>query len=79
VFSLAGKNKIALLLGSLASALMLAFLFRQTIIASEAPTYAKIIGYGAGYWLWVTSGVLVIVSGIIGLMKKRQAILISDQ
>jgi hypothetical protein len=78
VFSLAGKNKIALLLGSLASALMLAFLFRPTIIASEAPTYAKIIGYGAGYWLWVTSGVLVIVSGIIGLMKERQAILISD-
>ena len=78
VFSFAGKNKIALLLGSLASALMLAFLFRQTIIASEAPTYAKIIGYGAGYWLWVTSGVLVIVSGIIGLMKERQAILISD-
>jgi len=78
VFSLAGKNKIALLLGSLASALMLAFLFRQTIIASEAPTYAKIIGYGAGYWLWVTSGVLVILSGTIGLMKDRQVILISD-
>jgi hypothetical protein len=79
VFSLAGKNKIALLLGSLASALMLAFLFRQTIIASEAPTYAKIIGYGAGYWLWVTSGVLEMASGTIGLMKRRQAILISDQ
>ena len=79
VFSLAGKNKSALLLGSLASALMLAFLFRQTIIASEAPTYAKIIGYGAGYWLWVTSGVLEMASGTIGLMKRRQAILISDQ
>jgi hypothetical protein len=78
VFSLAGKNKIALLLGSLASALMLAFLFRQTIIASEAPTYAKIIGYGAGYWLWVISGALVMVSGTIGLMRERQAILISD-
>jgi hypothetical protein len=44
VFSFAGKNKIALLLGILASALMLAFLFRHTIVASEAPTYAKIIG-----------------------------------
>ena len=69
VFSFAGKNKIALLLGSLASALMLAFLFRQTIIASEAPTYANIIGYGAGYWLWVISGILVVVSGAIGLMN----------
>ena len=75
VFSLAGKNKIALLLGSLASALMLAFLFRQTIIASEAPTYAKITGYG---WAIGFSGGLVIVSGTIGLMKDRQVILISD-
>ena len=76
VFFFARKNKIALLLGSLASVLMLAFLFRQTIIASEAPTYAKIIGYGAGYLLWVTSGVLVIVSGTIGLMKQKQGIVI---
>jgi hypothetical protein len=48
VFSFAGKNKVALVLGKVGSALMLAFLFRHTIIASEAPTYAKIIGYGAG-------------------------------
>ena len=72
VFSFAGKNKIALLLGIVASALMLAFLFRHTIVASEAPTYAKIIGYGAGYWLWLTSAGLVIVSGATGLVKQRQ-------
>ena len=72
VFSFAGKNKIALLLGIAASALMLAFLFRRTIVASEAPTYAKIIGYGAGYWLWLTSAGLVIMSGTIGLVKQRQ-------
>jgi len=71
VFSLAGKNKIALLLGIVASALMVAFLFRHTIVASEAPTHAKIIGYGAGYWLWLTSAGLVIVSGATGLVKQR--------
>jgi hypothetical protein len=71
VFSFAGKNKIALLLGIGASALMLAFLFRHTIIVSEAPTYAKIIGYGPGYWLWLTSGGLVTVSGAIGLVKQK--------
>jgi hypothetical protein len=70
VFSFAGRNKIALLLGIGASALMLAFLFRHTIMASEAPTYAKITGYGAGYWLWLTSAGLVIVSGATGLMKQ---------
>lgn len=71
VFSFAGKNKIALLLGIVASALMLAFLFRHTIIASEAPTYAKIIGHGAGYWLWLTSAGLLVVSGTTGLVKQR--------
>lgn len=72
VFSLAGKNKVALLLGILSSAFMLAFLFRHTMIASEAPTYEKILGYGAGYWLWLTSAGLVIVSGAIGLLKQMQ-------
>jgi len=40
---------------------MVAFLFRHAMIASEAPTYEKIVGYGAGYWLWLTSAGLVIV------------------
>jgi len=51
---------------------MVAFLFRHTIVASEAPTYAKIIGYGVGYWLWLTSAWLVIMSGATGLLKQRQ-------
>jgi hypothetical protein len=72
VFSFAGKNKFALLLGIVASALMVVFLFRHTIVASEAPTYAKIIGYGVGYWLWLTSAWLVIMSGATGLPKQRQ-------
>jgi hypothetical protein len=65
VFSFAGKNKVALLLGILASALMVAFLFRHTV-----PDY-KIIRYGVGYWLWLTSGVLMIVSGATGLAQHR--------
>ena len=60
-----------MVLGIVDSAFMLALLFRRTIIASEAPTYAKIIGYGAGYWLWLTSAGLVIVSGATGLVKQR--------
>jgi hypothetical protein len=72
VFSFAGKNKVALLLGILASAFMVAFLFRHVMIASEAPTYEKIVGYGAGYWLWLTSAGLAIISGATGLMTQRQ-------
>jgi hypothetical protein len=51
--------------------LMLAFLFRHTIIADEAGNYKKIVGYGAGYWLSLTSAGLVIVSGATGLVKQK--------
>jgi len=43
------------------------------MIASEAPTYEKIIGYGTAYCLWLTSAGLMIVSGAMGLLKQRQA------
>jgi hypothetical protein len=69
VFFFAGKNKIALLLGIVASAFMVAFLFRHTVVAGEY--HYKIIGYGAGYWLWLASAGLVIVSGATGVAKQR--------
>src|SRR5207247_10014978 len=72
VFSFAGKNKAALLLGILASAFMVAFLFRHAMIASEALTYEKIVGYCAWSWLWLTGGGLLIISGATGLMTQRQ-------
>ncbi|HEX4639269.1 MAG TPA: hypothetical protein VH170_07275 [Chthoniobacterales bacterium] len=74
IFSFVGKNKIALVLGALASALIVAFLFRQTIIASEAPTYEKITRYGLGYWLWLTSAALVILSAVIGILNERKPV-----
>ena len=51
-------------------ALIVAFLFRQTIIVSEAPTYAKITGYAAGYWLWLTSAALAVVSALTGIFTR---------
>ena len=71
VFSFAGKNKIALPLGILASALMLAFRFRHSIIVNEAGHYGKIVEYSAGYWLWLTSGAFMIVSGTTGVLTQR--------
>lgn len=43
----------ALIASALALAIALAFLCFDQIVANEAPTYAKIIAYKAGYWLWV--------------------------
>jgi hypothetical protein len=70
IFSFAGKNKIALSLAILATALIAAFLFRQTIVASEAPTYAKITGYAAGYWLWLTSAIITTLGAAVGIFTR---------
>jgi len=31
------------------------FLLRENIVISEAPTYGRVLGYHAGYWLWLAS------------------------
>jgi len=48
---------------------MVAFLFRHTFVAGKYQH--KTIGCGAGYWLWLASAGLVIVSGTTGLQKQR--------
>lgn len=49
------QHRLSALLGFIAAALALSFLLHKTIIASEAPTYARITAYGWGYFLWTTS------------------------
>jgi hypothetical protein len=55
-----------------ATALAAAFLFRQTIVASEAATYAKIAGYAASYWLWLMSAALMVLSAMVGMCAKAK-------
>lgn len=45
----------ALLVSALALAMALIFLCFDKVVASEAPTYARIVGHKAGYWLWAGS------------------------
>jgi len=66
------RGNVALLFGILSSVLMFALPFRHNMIASEAPTYEKIVSYGPGYRLWLTSAGLMIVSGATGPLKQMQ-------
>ena len=70
IFSWFGKNKIALPLALVATALIVAFLFRQTMIVSEAPTYAKITSYAAGYWLWLASAIIATLGAAVGIFIR---------
>ena len=72
ILSWFGKNKIALPLALIATGLIVAFLFRQIMIVSEAPTYAKITGYAAGYWLWLTSAIIATLAAMVGMFAKSK-------
>jgi hypothetical protein len=51
----ANRPQRSSVLGFIALALAISFLFHKKIIVSEAPTYKTIMSYGWGYGLWVTS------------------------
>jgi hypothetical protein len=72
IFSWFGKHKIALPLALIAIGLIAAFLFRQAMIVSEAPTYAKITGYSAGYWLWLSSAIISTLGAVVGIVAKTK-------
>lgn len=67
------RNKCAASLRAaiVAFLLMVSFLFQSTVISSEAPTYSRIIGYGVGFWLWISSAV-VQITGCIALLTIRK-------
>jgi len=67
---------IALALGAAALFCALSFLNVDTVVVSEAPTFAKVTGFGLGYWLWITS-MIVITAGsglaLLGLVRDARA------
>jgi hypothetical protein len=47
--------------------LMISFLFVKTVVVSEAPTFARVTGYGVGYWLWTSSALSLVLGSLAGL------------
>jgi hypothetical protein len=62
---------LAIAAGLGATALALSFLGHQTIIANEGGLVQKITGVRLGYWLWVASMGLTVVSAL--LLRPEQA------
>jgi hypothetical protein len=68
---------IALALSVAALFCALSFLNVDTVVVSEAPTFAKVTGFGLGYWLWI-AGMIVITLGsglaLLGLVRDARAV-----
>lgn len=67
VFLFRKKTSWAAGLAFLALLFMLSFLLNQRIVDSEAGTSTKISGYGLGYWLWLSSAVVVVLGACLAL------------
>ena len=60
------KNpKLSLQISIAATLIALSFLFFKQIMADEAGNYSRIISYKFGYWLWVSSSVIMFVGNLV--------------
>jgi hypothetical protein len=72
VAAFVGEKSVAIVSAIAALILATTFLLRDTLIASEAPTYAKITGYGLGYWLWLLSIGLSMLSACATTQRRKE-------
>lgn len=75
----ANRPQRSSVLGFIALALAITFLFHKNIIVSEAPTYKTIMSYGWGYGLWVTSFAVFSVGQLLRALgaEGRQTTMVS--
>lgn len=69
------KRKAAIILSILAVAFALSFLLFDEVVANEGGGKRDIVGYGAGYWLWLSScGVNLIGNLALNALNNKKAI-----
>jgi hypothetical protein len=59
------QRALARYFSAAAVALALSFLLHRRILRNEAGDYGRIIGYGAGYWLWTASCVVALAASCL--------------
>lgn len=67
-----GTRPTSLFYPLLALSLSLTFLMHNEIMVNEAGGTASIVGYGAGYWLWVSSSGLLVLGNVLLLFYARK-------
>jgi len=69
-------KKASLLLSILATITGLSFLSFDQIMTTEAGHYSNIIEYKLGYWLWISSMVIILLGNILRQVNERTNLLI---
>jgi hypothetical protein len=63
------KYSYAILCSFIAVMLIITFQLHETITVNEGGTRSKIIGYGSGYWLWLSSSIVSFVASIFAIFS----------
>ena len=66
------KPTLSLIAALLATFVALSFLFFDEIIDNEGGTYNEIIEYKLGYWLWVSSSVVMFIGQLIIKLTSKK-------
>lgn len=64
-----GKYSYAILFSIIAVVLIVTFQLHESIIVDEGGARSKIIGYGSGYWLWLSSSIVSFVASIFAIFS----------
>ena len=73
IFLLFGMSRTAFWLAGAALLTALTFLNIDTILISEAPTFRRVTGIGAAYWLWLASMGLAMAAGLTRAIAQAAA------
>lgn len=66
------NRRLSFLTSTLAFVLSLSFLFFEEVISDEAGHYSKIISYESGYWLWLSSTVVMAMGNMLMTIIERK-------
>lgn len=69
-FNYSKRPKLSLVLSVLATICALSFLSVESLIINEAGHTKKVIGYGVGYWLWLSSCLILVIGNLNAFRKK---------
>jgi len=68
------RYKLATATALAATILAAAFFARDSIAISEAPTYGRILGHHKGYWLWLASSMVSLVTGCFASQVAKDGV-----
>ncbi len=68
-------GNLSLYASIIAAILSFSFLFFDEVVANEAGGTTKIISYNLGYWLWLSSSIIMLLGNIGVIIQRRNQVI----